>query len=106
MCKLFDPRESKHIEKCRALGEEASIEPLFDRCSYCGFIVEVHAFLFEELCKSPRARQAFILAVDRRIREQDFSDIFIDPASSELDPDLGPRVVFDSRGRVLMSWNT
>ena len=106
MFDIFQPRESQQIEHGRSLGERASIEPLIQRCRYWGFIIQVHGYRFDELGESAEARDAFMLAIDLRIQEQDFSGLIIHPASSELDPTSGPRVVFDSRGRVLMSWNT
>jgi len=106
MLNIIQRRESQQIEEGRSLGENASIEPLIERCRYSGFIIQVHGYRFDKLGESAQARAVFKLAVDRRIQEQDFSGLIIHPASSELDPTSGPRVVFDSRGRVLMSWNT
>lgn len=104
MLNIFKSNESRQAEKCRLLAESASIEPLLESCHYCGFIVEVHGYQFEQFCQCPIAREAFMLTVDRRIREQDFSFVYIHPASSELDSANAPRVVFDARGKVLMSW--
>ena len=105
MFNIFKSLESQQIEYGRNLAEHASIEPLIERCRYSGFIIQVHGYRFDEFCESDRAREAFMLAVDHRIRRQDFTDLVIHPASSDLNQDLGPRVVFDSRGRVLMSWD-
>ena len=106
MFNIFKASESQQVEKCEHLGKGALIEPLIENCHYCGFIVEVHGYQFEEFCRCQGAREAFMRIVDRRIREQDFSFIYIHPASSELDSSHTPRVVFDSRGKVLMSWAT
>lgn len=106
MLNIFKSNDSRQAEECRLLAESAAIEPLLESCHYCGFIVEVHGFHFEQLCRYPNAREAFMRTVDRRIQEQDFSFTYIHPASSELDSSHAPRVVFDSRGKVLMSWAT
>lgn len=105
MFDIFKTRESQQIESGRNLGEYASIEPLIQRCRYSGFIIQVHGYRFDELAESIRARDAFMLAIDQRIQNQDFTDFIIHQTSSEPDYPNAPRVVFDTRGKVLMSWH-
>lgn len=105
MLNIFKRDESLEIELCRNLGERASIEALLEGDSFYGFIIEIHGYLFDDFCSSPNAKVAFVQIIDRRIKEHDFSNLYIHPASTEIDSDQAPRVVFNTRGRVLTSWN-
>lgn len=95
---------SEQIATCQRLGEQAAIEPFIERCRYVGFIIQVPNGELERYKKSDEAISNFKQVIDRRIDDQDFTDLYIHPASSELDPYGVPRVVFDPKGRVLVTW--
>lgn len=94
----------KQIAACQRLGEQAAIEPFIERCRYVGFIIQVPNGELELYRESHEAISNFKQVIERRIADQDFTDLYIHPASSELDPFGVPRVVFDPKGRVLVAW--
>lgn len=95
---------SEQIAACQRLGEQAAIEPFIERCRYVGFIIQVPNGELELYRDSDDAVSNFKQVIERRIVDQDFTDLYIHPASNELDPFGVPRVVFDPKGRVLMAW--
>lgn len=94
----------EQIAACQRLGEQAAIEPFIERCRYVGFIIEVPNGQLQLYRESDEAISNFKQVIERRIADQDFTDLYIHPASSELDASGVPRVVFHPEGRVLMNW--
>lgn len=105
MCALFSISDSEAVFTCQLLGRLSSIEPVLENCSYIGFIIQLHSFEFERYRKLNEAVAAFVHVIEMRIDEQDFTSLYIHPASSELNASGVPRVVFDPRGRVLHTWS-
>ena len=104
MCAIFGAILCKAVPACLQLAEKASIEPVLEGCSYIGFVVQLQDFELEKYLELHEAVSAFVRRIERRIEAQDFSCLYIHPASSELNSTRAPRVVFDPRGRVLYNW--
>ena len=104
MCSLFSSSLPNAIHACQLLAEHASIEPVLEGCAYIGFIVQLQGSELDKYLKLREAVSNFERSIDKRIAVQDFSCIYIHPASSELDSAGAPRVVFDLRGRVIYTW--
>lgn len=103
MCALFTTI-SDATRVCQLLAKHASIEPLLEGCAYIGFVIQLHDAQFETYLKVRQAVSAFVHIIEKRIKAKDFSNLYIHPASSELNSVGAPRVVFDAQGRVLYSW--
>jgi len=104
MCALFRTAGSDAVDACQLLAECASIEPVLEGCAYIGFIVQLHDFEFERYLPLREAVSRFVYIIEKRIDAQDFSCLYIYPASSKLDTTGKPRVVFNARGRVVYKW--
>jgi hypothetical protein len=104
MCSLFSTTFSDATHACQLLAEHASIEPVLEGCAYVGFIVQLQDFEFEKHLKLREAVSAFVRIIEKRIEAQDFTNLYIHPASSELDSTGAPRVVFDAGGCVIYKW--
>ena len=104
MCALFNTTLSDSTRTCQLLAEHASIEPVLEGCTYIGFIVQLQDTQFETYLKLRQAVSAFVRIIEKRIKAQNFSCLYIHPASSELNSAGAVRVVFDARGRVLYNW--
>lgn len=89
---------------CRRLGEQALIEPFIEQCRYVGFIIRVPDGELERYWAMTKAISIFKQVIERRIEDKDFAELYIHPASSELDPRGVPRVVFDPQDRVVVIW--
>ena len=104
MCAKFDTTLSHATRTCQSLAEQASLEPLLEGCAYIGFIVQLNDFQFEKYLKLHEAVSVFVRVIEKRIKAQDFAQLYIHPASCELDSARAPRVVFNARGRVIYNW--
>ena len=104
MCSFFSRPLCDAKRACQLLAEHASIEPVLEGCAYIGFIVQLQDCDLEKYLKLDEAVLAFVHTVEKRIDSQDFTYLYIHPASSELDSAEVPRVVFNARGRVVYNW--
>ncbi|MFC5477061.1 hypothetical protein [Massilia suwonensis] len=104
MCTLFNTTVSDATRVCQLLAEHASIEPVLEGCTYIGFIIQLQNAQFEKYLKVRQAVSAFMRIIEKRIKANDFTCLYIHPASSELDSAGAPRVAFDARGRVIYNW--
>lgn len=104
MFKAFNLDISEQMAACRRLAEQASIEPFIEQCRYVGFIIRVPDGELERYWRVTKAISTFKQVIERRIEAKDFTDLYIHPASSELEPCGVPRVVFDPQERVVVIW--
>ena len=96
MYAMFYTALSHATRTCQSLAEQASLEPLLEGCAYIGFIVKLDDSQFEKYLKLHKAVSAFVRVIEKRIEAQDFTNLYVHPASSELDSAGAPRVVFCS----------
>ena len=105
MFETFRLKSWSTIFSCQTIARHASIEPLIEGCNCSGFVVQLHEFEFEKYQRVCRGISAFVTVIEERIAARDFENLFIHPASSELDWTNAPRVVFNPGGRVLLVWD-
>ena len=104
MLKALNLDTSEQIAACRRLGEQALIEPFIEQCRYVGFIIQVPSDVLGRYRTSDIALSTFKKVIESRIENKDFTDQYIHPAFSELNPRGVPRVVFDPQECVVVIW--